>query len=298
MAAGTLSATSLLAGAQRAVDRAGSFELAVQGRNYVLPQWGGVDGGTVAVTRGGDVTATLTRTGDGLYTMIFVNKQTYFERSTCSHWQRVPGGGATVLSPFLWSTTSPLSPASQGSILSETAGTAVVSATISSLGAGTRPRIGIGRKALADLLVDLLQLPKERVTAIRKDVAGISEGKVTSAAKGLPRLAVPHFRIDPLPGGGGEHQVEGQVSVPVLEVAQDHLGAEADKVPAGGDHEIGARLDAGDLKAAAGQREGCLAGGTADLQDAISRAEAGRGDELPKQLLGVVGASTLVGFGD
>jgi hypothetical protein len=36
--AGKLSATSLLAAAQRAVDRAGSFELAVQGHNYVLPQ--------------------------------------------------------------------------------------------------------------------------------------------------------------------------------------------------------------------------------------------------------------------
>jgi hypothetical protein len=134
---GTLSATSLLAAAQLAVDHAASFEIAVQGHNYVLPQWGGVDGGTITVTRGGDVTATLTRTGDGLYTMIFVNKQTYFERSTCSHWLRVPGGGSTVLMPFLWSTTSPLSSASQGSILSETAGTAVVSATISSLGAGT-----------------------------------------------------------------------------------------------------------------------------------------------------------------
>jgi hypothetical protein len=98
---------------------------------------GGVDGGTVAVTRGGDVTATLTRTGDGLYTMIFVNKQTYFERSTCSHWQRVPGGGATLLSPFLCSTTFPLSSASQASIVSETAAVAVLSATISSLGAGT-----------------------------------------------------------------------------------------------------------------------------------------------------------------
>ena len=136
-AAGTLSASGLLAAAQQAVDRAGSFELAVQGHNYVLPQWGGVDGGTVIVTRGGEALATLTRTGDGLYTMIFVDKQTYFERSACSHWLRVPDGGPTVLSPFLWSTTSPLSSASQASIVSETAAVAVVSATIGSLGAGT-----------------------------------------------------------------------------------------------------------------------------------------------------------------
>jgi hypothetical protein len=133
---GTLSATSLPAAAQLAVDHAASFEIAVKGHNFVLPQWGGVDGGTVTVTRGGEVIATLTRTGDGLYTMYLVNKQTYFERSTCSHWQRVPGGGSTVLSPFLWFTTRPLSSASQASIVSETATVAVVSATITSFGAG------------------------------------------------------------------------------------------------------------------------------------------------------------------
>jgi hypothetical protein len=134
---GSFSATSLLAAAQQAVDCAGSFDIAVQAHNFVLPQWGGVDGGTVTVTRGGEALATLTRTGDGLYTMYLVNQQTYFERSTCSHWQRVPGGGSTVLSPFLWSTTSPLSSASEASIVSETSGVAVVSATINALGAGT-----------------------------------------------------------------------------------------------------------------------------------------------------------------
>jgi hypothetical protein len=50
---GTLSATSLLAAAQLAVDHVASFEIAVKGHNFVLPQWGGVDGGTVTVTRGG-----------------------------------------------------------------------------------------------------------------------------------------------------------------------------------------------------------------------------------------------------
>ena len=134
---GTVSASSLLAAAQQVVDCERSYELAVQGHNYVLPQWGGVDGGTVLVTQDGEVLATLARTGDGLYTMYLVNNQTYFERSTCSHWQRVPGGGSTVLSPFLWSTTSPLSSASQASIVSETSGVAEVSATIAALGAGT-----------------------------------------------------------------------------------------------------------------------------------------------------------------
>ena len=136
-AKGTLSATSLLDAAQQAADCASSFDLAVQGHNFVLPQWGGVDGGTVTVTQDGEALASLTRTGDGLYTMYLVNKQTYFERSTCSHWLRVPGGGATVLSPFLWSTTSPLSSATQASIVSEASGVVVVSATINTLGAGT-----------------------------------------------------------------------------------------------------------------------------------------------------------------
>ena len=78
-----------------------------------------------------------TRTGDGLYTMYRVNQQTYFERSSCSHWQRVPGGGSTVLSPFLWSTTTPLSSAAEASFVSQTSEVAVVSASIKTLGVGT-----------------------------------------------------------------------------------------------------------------------------------------------------------------
>jgi hypothetical protein len=136
-ATGTASATNLLAAAQRAVDCERSFVVAVRGHNYVLPQWGGVDGGTVTVTQDGEVLATLTRTGDGLYTMYLVSDQTYFERSTCSHWQRVPGGGSTVLSPFLWSTTSPLASASHAVVVSATSGVAAVSATITALGDGT-----------------------------------------------------------------------------------------------------------------------------------------------------------------
>jgi len=134
---GTLTASRVLASAQQAVDRAGSFRITVQGHNFVLPQWGGIDGGTVTVTHGGDVTAQLDRTGDGLYSMIFVNKQTFFERSTCSHWTRVPGGGATVLVPFLWSTADVLGSASPALIVSQTGTVVVVDTTIAALGPGT-----------------------------------------------------------------------------------------------------------------------------------------------------------------
>ncbi len=69
--------------------------------------------------------------------MVFVDGQTYFERYTCSRWQRVPGGGATVLTPFRWSTTDALGSASGATIVSETDALVVVDATIASLGPGT-----------------------------------------------------------------------------------------------------------------------------------------------------------------
>ncbi len=85
---------------QRALDAKGHYVLTVDQQNLVLPQWGGVDGGVVAVSADA-VLAELTRTGDGPYTMLRANGETYFKRETCTEWARVPGGGAGVLAPFV-----------------------------------------------------------------------------------------------------------------------------------------------------------------------------------------------------
>jgi hypothetical protein len=89
---------------QAAIDAQGAYTLVVQQSNFVLPQWGGSDGGFVTVGRDGDVsaTATLERTGDGSYELWFRDGQTYFKRSTCRQIARVPGGGAEVLEPFVF----------------------------------------------------------------------------------------------------------------------------------------------------------------------------------------------------
>jgi hypothetical protein len=94
------SAADLAGHIQRALDAKGHYVLTVDQQNLVLPQWGGVDGGVVAV--GADaVLAELIRTGDGPYAMLRANGETYFKRETCTEWARVPGGGAGVLAPFV-----------------------------------------------------------------------------------------------------------------------------------------------------------------------------------------------------
>ena len=93
-----------------AVSETAGYRIVVEGHNFVLPQWGGVDGGEVAVRlEDGAARATLTRTGDGQYEMVRYGDQTYVQRSTCAYWQRVPGGGANVLAPFVLSDSGVLS---------------------------------------------------------------------------------------------------------------------------------------------------------------------------------------------
>lgn len=94
------SAADLASQIQRALDAKGHYVLTVDQHNVVLPQWGGVDAGVVGVSAD-VVVAELARTGDGRYSMVRANGETYFKRETCSDWARVPGGGAGVLSPFV-----------------------------------------------------------------------------------------------------------------------------------------------------------------------------------------------------
>lgn len=82
---------------------------------------------------------------------------------------------------------------------------------------------------------------------------------------------------------------EVRLGSPVLEASLDHLHVEVGEVAPGGSGELGAELAAGDPKPTLSQREGCLAGGTADLREMLAGSQAGRGDQLLEQVVRVVG---------
>lgn len=94
------SAADLAFHIQRALDAKGHYVLTVDHHNLVLPQWGGVDAGVVGVSPD-VVVAELARTGDGRYSMVRTDRETYFKRETCGEWARVPGGVSDVLTPFV-----------------------------------------------------------------------------------------------------------------------------------------------------------------------------------------------------
>jgi hypothetical protein len=85
------------------------YAISVSATNFVLPQWGGSDSGTVRVGNfPAAADASLYRTGDGPYSMRYVDSATYFQRETCDHFARVPGGGRETMLPFLWGETKAL----------------------------------------------------------------------------------------------------------------------------------------------------------------------------------------------
>lgn len=133
--AASASARQVLTEAQQALDCSGGYTISISGHNLVLPQWGGVDGGTVEVNpRQPGARAVLVRTGDGSYTMLFANNQTFFERTTCGHYARVPGGGATVLAPFLWTKTNALGSGADAAPDAQSGTTVTVAVTLTYLG--------------------------------------------------------------------------------------------------------------------------------------------------------------------
>lgn len=100
----TPTAVDTLQLSQKAALEAGNYRIEFTGHNLVLPQWGGVDSGEVLVDpTAPTVSADVERTGDGMYEVLFIDGETVFKRSTCDHFQRVPGGGAGVLKAFIWS---------------------------------------------------------------------------------------------------------------------------------------------------------------------------------------------------
>ena len=110
-------------------------------------------------------------------------------------------------------------------------------------------------QTLADLVVDLLELDEEWVTAVGEHVGGAPEGEMPAGAQQLPGPLVSDRRIDPVPCRCGKDEIEpiSDEGLPGLESAlgDGHI-RECGEVAAGSSGKICADLDAGDLKTATG----------------------------------------------
>ena len=173
-----------------------------------------------------------------------------------------------------------------------------ISARSSPISRGPRPDPRAER--LADLVVDGLDLLEERVAGGRQHVHRRPERQVPAGAQELPRPAVAHRRIDPVPRGGGDDRVVRRRvgRPPRLEVRLDDLDVgEPGQIAAGGGREGGPELDAGELQAAGRERARRLARGAADLEHPIALGEAGAAAELVKEGPRVLGPRPVVPVG-
>src|SRR5579884_1708166 len=139
--------------------------------------------------------------------------------------------------------------------------------------------------ALADGVVDVLDLGEERVEARRKAVMGGPEREVTAGTQEAMRLRIADRGIDPVPGRRGVDEVEAaRLPLPLLERAAVHLDVETRERSPRMRGERLAELDADDPEAALGERPRRLAGGAADLEQPVARLEAGERDEVVEEL--------------
>ena len=151
-----------------------------------------------------------------------------------------------------------------------------------------------GRQPLPDLVVDVLDLTEERVTALGKHVSRRPDGQVTAGPQRLPGSRVTQAGVDPVPRGSRVHQSVWLTRLPFLELALHHLHRPSGQVLAGGRGQFGAELDAGDPETPPRQRAGRLPRRAPHLEQAVARREAGQGDEIIEQGLGIVGSHPVV----
>ncbi len=161
-------------------------------------------------------------------------------------------------------------------------------------------RRGVGpalRQSLTDLVVDVLDVAEERVAVRRDHVDPFPEGQVAAGPQQLPRLAVPDLRVDPVPRGRGEDQVECRVGgrAPGLEVRGDHRHPlEPGEIAPCLAGERRAQFHASDLKTAPRERDRRLPAGTADLEEPGTRFERGHGHESVEQFFRVLRTRLLI----
>jgi YHS domain-containing protein len=120
---------------QDAIDRADGYTMAVQQTNFVLPRWGGADGGDVHVgAHGTEAKARLKRTGEtnATYAITYAGGTTYFQRSTCQESFQMPGEKVNVLRLYLLAATDAIGHAKDATIDGST-----ITATLAGLGRAT-----------------------------------------------------------------------------------------------------------------------------------------------------------------
>ena len=154
------------------------------------------------------------------------------------------------------------------------------------------------REALADLVVHVLDLPEERVTAVGKDVRGFPERQVAVRLQQFPRRSIAAGGVDPVPGRGREDQAEHPWPrrLPVLDVGVDDGDLrEGREVAPGLRGEGGAKLHRGDREPAPREGECRLAGAAADLQDLVRvRRETRQAGQRVVERFRVVGPRLVV----
>ena len=80
----------------------------------------------------------------------------------------------------------------------------------------------------------------------------------------------------------------------MLELTLHHLHRPLGQIPPGGRGQLGAELDARDPEAAPRQRAGRQARRAAHLEQVVARRQAGQGDEIIEQSLGIPGSRPVV----
>lgn len=66
----------------------------------------------------------------------------------------------------------------------------------------------VGRQSLTDLVVDLLDLDEERIPVVGDDVLCSPERELAPRSQCFGGLHAADTRVDPMPGRGGEDQIE------------------------------------------------------------------------------------------
>ena len=123
------------------------------------------------------------------------------------------------------------------------------------------------------------------------------QGQVSSWTKNPPCFRVPGRRIDPVPGGRGKDESEVPVGLPALEGGLDDVHVELLQVLPNQRGQVVARLEGGDRKPSARQRECGATGAAPDLEQPVPGAEPGGRDERLEQPVWILGSCAVVQLG-